>query len=207
MSLSFSFSRLCEDTGLCGLTVRKIRRSVHLWPSGNWWAPSYVSVRVSIIRAVPLHGPAIRNPSPLSSAAGKVYESGVDIYTEVRSCCGTVPDRSIHISVLPASQWDQLSDFLRQRPPAERGVVVSLYLDTQGEFGVIGPEQDTAYVVQEPAQIRNRLVSGKSLTQDHLGVGAQFRNRLNSGRGFFPQGTSTMPGYGPIQETAQLRRQ
>ena len=48
-----------------------------------------------------VHGPAIRNPSPLSSAASKVYESGVD-NTEVRSCCGTVPDRSIHISA-PAS--------------------------------------------------------------------------------------------------------
>ena len=54
------------------LTGRKKRRSVHLWPSGNWLAPSSVSVRVSVIRAVPLHGPAIGNPSPLSSAAGKV---------------------------------------------------------------------------------------------------------------------------------------
>ena len=45
-----------------------------------------------------VHGPAIRNPSPLSSPAGKVYKSGVD-NTEVTSCCGTVPDRSIYIYI------------------------------------------------------------------------------------------------------------
>ena len=40
-----------------------------------------------------VHGPAIRNPSPLSSAAGNVCESGVD-NTEVRYCCGTA--RPLH---------------------------------------------------------------------------------------------------------------
>ena len=43
----------------------------------------------------------------------------------------------IYVSVLLAFKWDQLSEFLGQRSPAEG---VSLYLDTQGE--VASPARD-----------------------------------------------------------------
>ena len=86
-----------------------------------------------------------------------------------------------------------------------RGCVLDALEGTRDARRMIGLEQDTAISgtgsTQEPVSLRKKLDTGP------LVVGAQIRNRINSGRGFFPQGTSTMPGHGPTQETAQLRRQ
>ena len=63
---------------------RKIRRSVHLWPTGSWSALSYVSFRVGIIRAIPFHGTGRLEHSALPLLRGTSCRTFTDSARQLR---------------------------------------------------------------------------------------------------------------------------